>query len=311
MKVIKMKIPVIKGDIEVIPFVLEAFSQVPSGDKKVIRQILRDKFAEKFVIDVKGKKFTRKNRKLESDDKVKEYIDKTWLDCYALPMCERFRIIFRDDKYLLTAYGEKLYYALKRDYNDYLDMLAHFLIKQDREEWGILDLLLNVGAVDIETLVSMLKSRGIHIIKTAHVVNLLKIFKKIGLVSFKEGKYSINKERFMDLSSRKYFRGYDEVSDHEFFEALYDIYIQITKQKRSDYVEIDLLRGPVCQKLNWPWEYFDKRLAEMPLVMGNKQILFSPAAFMRRGGIYRMGQYYIYLSIYNKEGEIHESKKIK
>jgi len=300
--VVVLKIPVIKGSIEVIPIVLEAFSEIPSGDKKKIRQLLQEKFAERFIKDEMGKKVTRKGRELR-DDKIKEHLEKTWLDCYALPMCERLKLIFRNDKYLLTAYGEKLHDALKRSYNDYLDMLGSFLIKQDREEWGILDSLYNVDAVDSKTLIKILKDKGIHVPATIYLVSLLKIFKSVGLIFFEKGQYKLNKEKFINLASKKYFREYGEVSDQEFFEALYDAYTQHAKQKRSDYIEIDQLRGPVCKQLNWPWEYFDKRLGEIPLKVGDKQILFSPAAFLKKGGIYRMGQYYIFLSIYDKGRE--------
>lgn len=301
-------IPSIKGDLELIPLVLEAFSEVPSGDKKQIRKLLKNKFRERFISIKNGKEVTREGRILYSEIETKSHLEKTLMDGLALPTCERFHLISRGVKYALTTRGIKLLKAWEKNKDvksnqEFLDIFGSILLQIDKEEWsGLIGTLLQIqyergSGVSVEELIRYKNLK----VPDYYITNILKFFKDVNIVFSDEmGKYKVNALRYEQLSGKKIFRGYEEVSNKEFFSVLYTLYSELTKNKRSPYVWIEDIRNEVCDRLNWPWEHFDKRMAEIPLIVGDKQILFSPSTFGRKTGIYRNGKYYNFISIYQR-----------
>lgn len=297
----KEPLPLIQGAgriLEIVPIVIKTIAGSRTTDKTLLRNDLMVKFKNAFIMTKGGKAYSTGGKPLRSEHEIKKNLEWTWLDQYALPMCERLRIIRRNGGYRLTSYGEQLAEAIRKGHLK--EKLAQFAIKQDKEQWHILEILGESGPSNLRTLLKII-SEKVTVRKPFHLTSLLRLFKVLGLVESEKGKYQLVTDQYQSLMKEVAFRTYDEVSDQEFIDALAKEYRKIVKRRKSPYSPIEELRGAVCKALDyWPEEFFDRRIKEIPLSIFNVQLLFSQAAFPRKNGILRKGRYYNYLSIYRR-----------
>jgi hypothetical protein len=203
--------------------------------------------------------------------------------------------MLRNDKYRLTATGLKLADARRQAHANFKDALAQILIDQDQKNWGILSALRGFpDGAKVDSLVGKLEFE-----KESSAGDYLRLFMELDLVKVANGVYRLNDERYQNLVHGFNYRSYDEVSDSEFMSVLHPKYRELRKKVKTPYVPIEDLRTPVSIALLWREEYFTRRLEEIPLIVDNKQLLFSPRALARSGGITRNRKYYNYLTIYD------------
>jgi len=283
--------------VDLIPLVLDSILQVPSGDRVQIRNALKSRIldSDQFFRKEGHRIYTRKGKLLPTAEDVKQHLEKTWLDCYSLPACERFGLIVRNDKYRLTALGLKLADAKREDHTNFKDALAQVLIDQDQKNWKILSTLRSFP--DGAAVTDLVKKLDFE--KETSAGDYLRLFTELDLVRVVSGLYRLNDERYQNLVRDVTYRSYEEVSDDEFMSVLHAKYQELRRKLKTPYVPIEDLRTPVSIALRWHEEYFTSRLEEIPLIVANKQLLFSPRALARKGGITRNRKYYNYLTIYD------------
>jgi hypothetical protein len=242
---------------------------------------------------------------LQTTEDIKQHLEKTWLDCYSLPACERFGLILRNDKYRLTAQGLKLTDAKRQGNANFKDALAQILIDQDQKSWKILCALRDFpeGAA-VTDLIKKLDSIGNSFEKETSAGDYLRLFMELDLVRVVSELYRLNDERYQSLVRDVSYRSYEEVSHGKFMSVLRTKYQELRKKLKTPYVPIEDLRTPVSIALRWREEYFTRRLEEIPLIVDNKQLLFSPRALARKGGITRNRKYYNYLTVYDLDDSV-------
>ena len=130
------------------------------------------------------------------------------------------------------------------------------------------------------------------------------MFTELDLVRVVGGLYRLNDERYQNLVQDISYRSYEEISHEEFMSVLHTKYGELRKILKTPYVAIEDLRTPVSIALGWREEYFTRRLEEIPLIVDNKQLLFSPRALARKGGITRNRKYYNYLTVYDLDDSV-------
>jgi len=299
-----LEIPVLynHGLVDLIPLVLDSILHVPSGDRAQIRETLKSTIldSDKFLRKDGHRVYTRKGKLLRKSEDIKQHLEKTWLDCYSLPASERFGLILRNDKYKLTAQGLKLVDAKRQGDATFKDALAQILIDQDQKNWRILSTLR--GFPDGFAVTDLIKKLDFK--KEATAGDYLRLFTELDLVRVVGGLYRLNDERYQNLVQNIIYRSYEEVGHEEFISVLHTKYRELRKILKTPYVAIEDLRTPVSIALRWREEYFTRRLEEIPLVVGNKQLLFSPRALARKGGITRNRKYYNYLTVYNLDDSV-------
>jgi hypothetical protein len=294
-----LKIPVLYSHdlVDLIPLVLDSTLKVPSGDKAQIRDMLKSTILEsgKFFRKDGRRLYTRKGKLLRTAEDINKHLEKTWLDCYSLPACERFGLMMRNGKYKLTVQGLKLADAKRQGDADFKDALAQILIDQDQKNWKILRTLRGFpeGAAVTDL------TQKLDFEKETSAGDYLRLFTELDLVRVLGKLYRLNVERYQNLIENVSYRSYEEVGDEEFMAVLHTRYRELRKILKTPYVPIEDLRTPVSIALKWREEYFTKRLEEIPLIVGNKQLLFSPRALARKGGVTRNRKYYNYLTVYD------------
>jgi hypothetical protein len=298
-------LPLVNGAswaLELIPMVVETLSRQPNSAKQEVRESLREQLRTKFVKRQGEYWITVQGRILKTEEELAVHIDWTWMDQFAIPMCKHLGILtISRDRYRLTANGQRLAKALRKVGFD--DAVRNVAIQVDSAKWMVLRTLKKHGPQNSGEVKKTLEEVNVTVRKDDHLKKYLALMRVIGLVRVEEKHpvtYQLDETRYARSSRLLRYTNYSAVRHERFMRKLYDAYRDKARLD-SPYVDIDDLRPIVCFKLNWPEEYFDKRLGEIPLRVGNHQILLSQAAFPRPRGADRSGRYFNYLSMYVRE----------
>jgi hypothetical protein len=299
-------VPLINGPnwvFDLVRIVVETISKFPNASKKEARDILRRRLQQKFVKEQDDGWRTVRGDVLKTEKELHRHLDWTWLDQYAIPMSVNLSILaVTRERYRLTAHGEKLAASLKKD--AFEDTLRNVIILVDQQNWNVLNIIKEQGPIDFDGVKAALEKSGVGVRKEDHLRKLLTLLKTVGLLrdsgrsQFKI--YELSEERYLRSSKLLTYNAYDSVNNQAFVDALFQAYREKAKLG-SPYVEIDQLRPTVSRLLNWPEEYFNRRLKEIPLRIGSYQLLFSQAAFAKLRSVEREGMYFDYLSIYTRQ----------
>jgi hypothetical protein len=299
------ELPLINGGnwgLDLIPIVVDTIDRHEGFSKQELRNFLRDRFLAKFVKKHEGKWITVQGRILETEEELRIHIDWTWMDQFAIPICKNFDILtIAPDRYRLTANGERLGKAIGKV--GFEDAVRNVIIQVDSSKWKALSLLRENGPLTGGELKITLTKEGVVVRKDDHLKKYMTFMKAIGLVRVTERHpltYEVDETRYVRSSKIEKYKPFEAISNLGFISELYKAY-QKRIESKSPYVDIDDLRPAVSLKLDWPEEYFDRKLKEIPLRVERYQVLFSQAAFPRPRGLERNGQYFNYLSIYLRE----------
>lgn len=302
------EIPLLNGAkwaMDLIPIVVDVLSENPGLAKKYQRELLCMRFEAKFVRRTDNGWQTEEGEVLKTKEDLHRHLLWTWLDQFAKPMCDRLEILVSTrDNYRLTNYGQSLAASLGDP--RFEDTLRSVVIGVDERNWKVL-VLLQKSPLGIAALKQELEQTDVRVRKDEHLRKYLNLLIELGLVKEHLKKptltYEVDEDRYARCKTLLKYRTYGDVSDREFVKSLYRAYADKTKAG-SSFVDIDELRSAVSRSLNWSEDHFTRRLATIPLRIGQYQLLFSQAAFPReRIGVERKGRYYNYVSIYKRERE--------
>jgi len=136
---------------------------------------------------------------------------------------------------------------------------------------------------------------------------LLRYYDYFGLVIYKKLKVSLNKIKLTSLRNLKLLKSLNEITDGDFFNAVYDTYKNSLKMTQGhSYVPIiPDIQKPVCYELSISKDTFIKKLKGFPIAFEGKKILLSPPRKPKppEQVIIRGRVLYYYLSIFSKDGK--------